>query len=202
MPLSTYSDILSFWFGDPNQADIPTPERTALWFGIGKKSDDLVNDLCSPITHAILQEQHREWLAHPEGRLALIVVLDQFVPRIFREDVRAFSAEQKALNLCLEGMQCDDDQRLTLMERAFFYMPMVHVEDLHIQKNALLAYETLVNLSMPELVNIFKSFYDYAYEHYKLIVKFHRFPQRNMLLGRDSTPEEKAFLEAMHVDGE
>lgn len=86
------------------------------------------------------------------------------------------------------------DHTLSLIERVFFYFPLMHSENLEMQATAVRAYQILVNLAFPETRGIFESFLDYAVRHYEVIKRFGRFPQRNEIIGRPSTAEEQEFM--------
>ena len=99
-----------------------------------------------------------------------------------------------ALELCVKGLDEKMDQSLTLIERVFFYMPLVHAEDAEVQERSIRLYQALVILSMTETTQVYQFFLAYAYAHFRVIKEFGRFPQRNEILGRQSTQAELVFL--------
>src|SRR5207244_3704913 len=113
---------------------------------------------------------------------------------LFRKSPDAFKCDDNAQDLCLEGLRNKMDQSLTLIERVFFYMPLVHAEDAIRQEQSIRLYQDLVTLSMSETTQIYQLFLAYAYAHFRVIKEFGRFPQRNQILGRPSTEAELAFL--------
>jgi uncharacterized protein (DUF924 family) len=129
--------------------------------------------------------------------LALIIIFDQFSRSIYRNSASAYAQDQKALSLCLNGIQKEYDHALSLIERVFFYLPLMHAESLEMQTTAVRAFQILVNLSFSETRSIYENFLDYAIKHYEVIRRFGRFPQRNISLARPSTPEEEEFLKTM-----
>jgi uncharacterized protein (DUF924 family) len=133
------------------------------------------------------------------GILALIILLDQFPRHLYRQTPSAFAQDQKALNLCLAGIQNEFDHLLSLIERVFFYYPLMHAESLEMQATAVRAYQILVNLAFPETRAIYENFLAYAIKHYEIIKQFGRFPHRNLLLGRMSTADELEFLKTAQV---
>ncbi len=130
----------------------------------------------------------------PRGRLALIILLDQFPRYINKRTPDAFVNDDDAQRLCIEGLREKMDQSLTLIERVFFYMPLVHAENSEEQEKSIRLYQDLVSLSMSETTQIYQLFLAYAYAHFRVIKEFGRFPQRNQILGRSSTEAEIAFL--------
>lgn len=188
-------ELLNFWFGNLGSADLPTSDRTNLWFGdneVVKKQ--LVETFKDEFDQATVGNLANEWSKTPRGRLALIILYDQFSRYIHRRSPLAFSNDSHAQNLCVEGLREKMDQSLTLIERVFFYMPLVHSEDEEIQEKSIRLYQELVTLSMSETTQIYQLFLAYAYAHYRVIKEFGRFPQRNKILGRESTEAELAFL--------
>jgi uncharacterized protein (DUF924 family) len=125
-----------------------------------------------------------EWRSSPAGRLAEIIVLDQFSRNLFRDDARAFAADPLALALAQEAVAAGADLALTKVERSFLYMPYMHSESRAIHVVA----ERLFREKAPE--------YNHEFElrHKAIIDRFGRYPHRNATLGRESTPEELAFL--------
>lgn len=125
------------------------------------------------------------WRDTPEGRLAEIIVLDQFSRNLFRDDARAFATDGMALVLAQEAIRAKADRDMPAPHRAFLYMPFMHSESpvIHVEAEHL--------FRQPGLEN------NYAFElkHKTIIDRFGRYPHRNRVLGRASTPEELAFLE-------
>lgn len=186
-------ELLNFWFGDLGVADLPTSDRTNIWFG----DNDTVRQQLLTFNNefeAAAVGQLEPWSKTPRGRLALIILLDQFPRYIYRRSSRAFAHDADALRLCEDGIENKMDHALTLVERVFFYMPLVHSEDNEAQEKSIRLYQELVSLSMTETTQIYQLFLAYAYAHYRVIKEFGRFPQRNQVLGRDSTESELAFL--------
>lgn len=187
-------EILDFWFGNLGSADLPTSDRTSLWFG---ENDTIKHQLVKTFRSefdAAINGDLAEWTKTPRGRLALIILLDQFPRYLHRHTPKAFAYDSEAQQLCIEGLREKMDHSLTLIERVFFYMPLVHAEDSETQEKSIRLYQELVSLSMSETTQVYQLFLAYAYAHFRVIKEFGRFPQRNRILGRDSTPAEAAFL--------
>lgn len=186
-------ELLNFWFGNLGSADLPNSDRTNLWFG----ENEIVKQKLAAFTdeyEAASTGKLFEWSNTPRGRLALIILLDQFSRYIHRRSSLAFAFDKTAQELCAEGLRQKMDQSLTLIERVFFYMPLVHSEDSNSQEQSIRLYQELVSLSMSETTQIYQLFLAYAYAHFRVIKEFGRFPQRNKILGRESTQAEIAFL--------
>lgn len=186
--------LLDFWFGNLGTADLPSSDRTRLWFGDDETvKRELVKSFKKEFAEASTGGL-AEWNKTPRGCLALIILLDQFPRYMHRGSSKAFSFDKMAQTLCMEGLQDKVDHSLTLIERVFFYMPLVHAEDSDIQEKSIRLYQELVTLSMAETTQIYQLFLAYAYAHFRVIKEFGRFPQRNISLGRKSTDAELAFL--------
>lgn len=167
--------VLTFWF------DELTP---AQWF---KK--DAAMDLQIAHRFGALLEQAAacecyQWRTTPQGRLAEIIVLDQFSRNIYRDDARAFANDALALSLAQEAVAQGADKALTPVERSFLYMPYMHSESAKIHTVAMTLFD------QPGLENNL----DFEARHKAIIDRFGRYPHRNTLLGRDSSEEEEAFL--------
>ncbi len=189
-------ELLNAWFGDLGRADLPTSDRTGLWFGDNEKLKSDMVKLYYNEYQAATSGQLIEWASTPRGRLALIILLDQFSRWNYRNSPTAFNFDKMAQQLCIEGLRANMDQSLTLIERVFFYMPLVHAEDTEIQDRSIQLFQSLVSLSMTETTQVYQLFLAYAYAHFRVIKEFGRFPQRNDILGRESTSEEIAFLKS------
>ena len=189
-------DILNFWFGDLGRADLPSSDRTNLWFG---ESDKLKKEMATMFNkeyQAAISGELNDWLKTPRGRLALIILLDQFSRWAYRNTPNAFTQDKLAQKICIEGLKEKMDKSLTLIERVFFYMPLVHAEESGIQDQSIQLFQSLVSLSMTETTQVYQLFLAYAYAHFRVVKEFGRFPQRNQILGRVSTDAEIAFLKS------
>ena len=147
----------------------------------------------SPVFLALVDEAAAgrldDWADRPEGLLALIVLLDQFPRNLFRNAPRAFATDAQALALAQQALAQGVDAQLMPVARAFIYLPFEHSEDLAMQDRAVALFSALAQHG-----EAFASYLDYAERHRDVIRRFGRFPHRNAILGRASTPEEIAFL--------
>lgn len=187
-------ELLKFWFGDAGYADLPASNRTNLWFGESEKVRTQLVQFFGKEFNDAKMGLLDGWSRTPRGRLALIILLDQFPRYIHKGSSDAFTYDAKAQTVCLEGLGEKMDHSLTLIERIFFYMPLVHAEKLDLQEHSIKLYQNLASLSLAETTQVYQLFLAYAYAHFRVIQEFGRFPQRNIALGRASTNEELAFL--------
>jgi uncharacterized protein (DUF924 family) len=134
------------------------------------------------------------WAAEPEGRLALIILIDQFRRNIYRNTVKAFSKDNLALKLCVEGAMEKKDLGLTPIQRVFFYMPLQHAESRKVQAKSVDLYNRLATLVSPTYRETFLTVAQFAELHRDIIDQFGRFPHRNKLLERENTAEEAEYL--------
>jgi len=191
---TTPQEVLSFWFGDDVLGG-SWQDRSGTWFSGGPEVDAEISQRFGDAYGAAAAGELQPWADRAYGRLALIILLDQFSRNIHRGQAEAFEYDPVALKLALDGVQEGHDRQLLPIERLFAYMPMMHAEDVDIQRQALTLFTALSDEAgdeTPFLVGAVKS----AQEHYDIIEKFGRFPHRNAVLGRTPTPEEEAFLAA------
>ena len=169
-------DILAFWFGELQPAQWFRPDA-ALDASIAARFGDTLAALRLQVPAA--------WTATSRGTLAAVIVLDQFPRNIHRGTPEAFSSDATALALAAGLISKGGDRELSDVERQFLYMPYQHAEDLSVQERSLELYCALGNANV----------LDFATRHRDIIVRFGRFPHRNVIVGRASTPEEVAFLQ-------
>jgi uncharacterized protein (DUF924 family) len=174
----TAEDVLSFWFESHGPKD---------WFG-GMASFDQVVVEGFLVTHGrAVANELVSWRTTPAGRLAELIVLDQFSRQIYRRQARAFASDGQALALAQELVLRGDDLKIEEARRRFAYMPYMHSESRVVQD---------------ESVRLFSAFDEeaqrYARDHRALIVRFGRYPHRNATLGRESTAAEQEYLSGNH----
>ncbi len=194
--MQRYEDILTFWFGRVEQTIAPSEHRSRIWFSDDPGVDDLMRAEFMDDMHKARSGEYDEWRLHPRGQLALVLLFDQFSRHMFRGTSQAFEYDTQALGIVLEGLENDSDHELSLIERVFYYFPLLHSEELCHQEQSMRAYALVDSLAFDETHVIFGSFLKFAHHHHGLIARYGRFPQRNPILGRPSTAEELAFLES------
>ncbi|MGH7851772.1 MAG: DUF924 family protein [Thermodesulfobacteriota bacterium] len=188
--------ILDFWFGKPEKGGVPPLELSRMWWAKDQKTDDYIrNNFESGLVNA-KEGELREWEKTPRGMLALIILLDQFSRNIYRDTPGAFSQDARALVIAAKGIEKGFDKGLPPVMRVFFYMPFMHSEDLEMQERSIALFGALEKdfPSPPELAEMLSNNRDYAERHYAIIERFGRYPHRNRILGRESSPEEIEFL--------
>ena len=188
-------EILTFWFGDLDEHGHVKQSRAALWWKGAEETDRLLRDRFADDLARGAEGQRDHWAEHARGRLALIITLDQFPRSMFRGTPRAFAADARARELCLQGLARDQHRELGLSERVFFYMPLEHAEDRDLQRRSVELFEELLADAPGHLGEPYEAYLDYAVRHRDIVERFGRFPHRNAILGRASTAEELAFLE-------
>ena len=198
----TYDDVLSFWFGRVEETLIPSAHRARIWFNDSPEIDALIRSEFSAWMTALCAGEYDHWREIPRGALASVVAYDQFSRHLYRGTAQAYAYDETALDLTLSGMAAGFDHELSLIERVFFYFPLLHSENLTHQAQAIGAYAGLVAVSFPETRALYDSFYQFAQYHYGLIEEFGRFPIRNEALGRVSTQAEIAYLDRLVAEKE
>jgi len=134
------------------------------------------------------------WAHQPKGRLALILLLDQFRRNIYRNKPEAFARDKVALKLCVEGAIEKKDKGLSPIERVFFYMPLQHAESRKVQSKSREIYGKLAEAVSATYKETFETVAQFADLHADIIEQFGRFPHRNAVLNRANTSEEDAYL--------
>ena len=190
----TVEEILTFWFGSNPDDTMVAKEKSALWWSKNPEVDaEILQRFESSVNRAAAGELYA-WESNPRGRLALILLTDQFPRNIYRNSPGAFAHDSKALAWCLDGIQQRLDLKLRPIERVFFYLPLEHAESLEYQEQSVKYFGEMVSNVGPEQKQTFQEYLDFAVRHRDVIARFGRFPHRNKILGRVSTPEELAFL--------
>ena len=180
--------VLDFWFLAPDNPG--HGQSRAEWFRKDDAFDAQIRERFGALIDTAIDGGLRDWAATPRGALAQILLLDQFTRNVYRDTPRAFAGDPQALELAIALTQDGQDQELEPTLRAFVYMPFEHAEDLAMQARAVELFQLLTQSREG-----FESMLDYAQRHQEVIARFGRFPHRNAILGRDSTPEELAFLQ-------
>ena len=170
------AQVLQFWFEES------TPQQ---WFAVDAVFDALVTERFGAVLRAAARCELADWRSTAQGRLAEIIVLDQFSRNVYRGTAQAFAQDALALALAQEAIAAGHDQALSVLQRGFLYLPFMHSESalIHVQAEKLFALPGLEDNYRFELL------------HKAIIERFGRYPHRNAALGRTSTPEELEFLQ-------
>ena len=167
--------VHAFWFEETG------PEK---WWNKDCEFDALIRERFAGVHALAVRCELHEWRRTPRGRLAEIIVLDQFSRNIFRNRPESFANDAFALALAQAAVECGADKTLTASEKSFLYMPFMHSESLQIHEIAMQLYAQ----------EGLEYNYDFEKKHKAVIERFGRYPHRNAILGRASTPEETEYL--------
>ena len=186
--------LLVTWFGTADlHAPIDAATRAA-WFRSDPAFDERLRadfgDLIVPARDGALAA----WEASDAGTLALMLLLDQLPRNLFRGSGESFASDAQAVGLADRAIARGVDDRMSIARRPFLYLPYEHAEDLAEQDKGIARFESLVAAAGPEDADWAATTLDYARRHRALIDRFGRFPHRNAMLGRESTPAEVELL--------
>ncbi|MBM3504752.1 MAG: DUF924 domain-containing protein [Alphaproteobacteria bacterium] len=184
--MTTPSEVLTFWFGSATlDAPVEPQER---WFKKDPAFDQLIRERFAAMVEVAERGGLDAWLANPEGCLALLILLDQFPRNMFRDTAKMYSCDEKARTVAVHAVARGFDRRPAPVARWFMYLPFVHSEALIDQERALALFDTIPDGEVhTEARRSLR-------RHHEIIVRFGRFPHRNHILGRASTPQESEFL--------
>jgi uncharacterized protein (DUF924 family) len=187
-------EILSFWFKEQELSAPQIDRRMDTWFGEDPIFDHEIEKRFAGDVEKACNGQLDHWAEEPRGRLALIILIDQFRRNIYRNTAQAFSMDRLALKLCVEGAMEKKDKGLTPIQKVFFYMPLQHAESAKVQAKSVELFTRLAESVSPTYQETFLTIAQFAELHKDIIDQFGRFPHRNRLLNRENTPEEDQYL--------
>lgn len=187
-------EILAFWFADATGDAIALARCTALWFGSDPAFDARIRERFGDLAAAAAGGGLEAWGSEARSTLALVILLDQFPRNLHRNSPLAFASDQRALAHTLRALERGLDRELAPVEALFLALPLEHAEQLDHQERMVAFCEDLVRRVPSPLEQAFAGFASYARRHRDVIERFGRFPHRNRLLGRASTPEEESYL--------
>ena len=188
-------DVLDFWFGELDDLGCAAPNQRKLWWTKSDAFDSAIRSQFLNDYEAIVSGDREVWRNTSRGSLATIIVLDQFSRNMFRGTSKMFAADPLAREVCCEGLDAGFDDELAFDERVFFYLPLEHSEDPELHERCIEVFARMVDGAPESLRNDAKYYLDFAERHRVIIDRFGRYPHRNDILGRPSTPEETAFLQ-------
>jgi len=191
---TTSDDVLAFWFGEEHGDWEAAPGKASMWFRGGADVDREIRERFGDAVRRAGAGELDGWAETPRGRLSLVVLLDQMTRNIHRGSGEAFACDERVRVLVAEGLVAGVDRELRPVERTFFYMPLMHAEDLACQDRCLALFEALSAEASHEHRERFAANVEYARRHRDVVARFGRFPHRNQRLRRESTPEEREFL--------
>ena len=171
-----YKDVIKFWFEDINPAK---------WWIKDSEFDQTIITRFSELHQRAIAGELFHWRRSAEGRLAEIIILDQFSRNMFRDTPRAFVYDNMAVVLAQEAIAFGADKELSQLQCSFLYLPFMHSESAIIHQQAVFLYQG----------NDIQTNLDFELQHQAIIEQFGRYPHRNTILGRESTVEERVFLD-------
>jgi uncharacterized protein (DUF924 family) len=180
---TTAREVLDFWFG--REGEPGYGEFREAWFRKDPEFDKLVRDRFEALYEAAATGELDGWKEEARSCLALVILLDQFPRNMFRGDPRSYATDRKAQKVSEYAVDRAFDRELPAFQRMFLYMPFMHSEDLEHQRRSV---ELFRGLGGEDDAT------GYAVRHMEIIERFGRFPHRNEVLGRRTTPEEAEFL--------
>lgn len=180
------NEVLDFWFGRSNSPEFGKVQNK--WFEKNLAFDEKVRSGFLSQYELAASGQLDSWQESPESCLALIILLDQFPRNMFRGTPQAFATDSKALAAAEQAVKNNFDRQLLPVQRWFIYLPFEHSENLEHQQKSVELFSNLQGEPDSESV------INYAIRHLKIIERFGRFPHRNEIIGRETTPEEAEFL--------
>jgi len=194
--IATAEDVLGFWFPPGLDADLETHlKQVTTWFRGDADFDREIEERFKSTWEAAVCGELDDWAATPRGRLALILVLDQFSRNIARGTPAAYAQDKKAQRLAREAIEQDLTDDMPIWQVQYFGVVLGHSEDLELQDIAVPFMERMIAERPPPHL---KAFYEATLRqprgHREVIRRFGRHPQRNAILGRESTPEELEYL--------
>jgi uncharacterized protein (DUF924 family) len=196
---STQSDpqsILDFWFADASGDPARAEARESFWFGSPGETDAVVRQRFGAAIEAAARGELAAWQNAPRSALALVLLLDQFPRNVGRGTARAFAHDAHALVTARAAIAAGHLEHLAPIEQAFLILPFQHSESIEMQRESVRRSEEIRRAAPPSWQPLLAHYADFARQHLALIERFGRFPHRNRALGRDSTPEERAYLAA------
>lgn len=192
--METIESLHAFWFGG-NADDAAADRQSTLWWGKSAATDAEATARFLPLVQAAGAGTLDGWAGTPQGALALILLTDQLPRNIYRGSAAAFASDPIARATTVAGLEQGMDRLLVPIERVFFYLPLEHSESMTDQDRAVSLYTRLVGEVPAAQAERYQNFLTFARRHRRVIERFGRFPHRNAIIGRESTPEELSFLQ-------
>lgn len=186
--------ILDYWFGTLDGPDDVDRTKNGLWWNGGPEIDAEVSTRFGALVEAAVAGTLDAWCETPRGALALVILLDQFTRNVHRGSAQAYAGDPKAVQICSDAIARGHDRALRLIERSFFYMPLMHAEDTSTAERSLELFGALAQEITASSREGHPNFLSHAKQHADIVLRFGRYPHRNELLGREPRPEELEYL--------
>lgn len=192
--MSQPEEVLAFWFGDACDSPEAARARNPFWYSPDPATDHQIWELYADVLTDASAGLYDYWQETPQGRLALIILFDQFPRNMFRGTSEVYRYDSNALQLAGQGITVGHLADLSVPEQTFFLMPYQHSEDIAVQRVGVDMMRALFSSAALEWKEFAKESLDYAVRHHDIVAEYGRFPHRNSLLGRNSTEAETRFL--------
>lgn len=187
--------VLDFWFSTRELNSPRVDSRMDRWFGDGDNAlNQRITDNFEELVESASAGDLDTWTHTPDGRLALIILLDQFRRHIYRGTAEAFSQDKQALKISIEGTITGDHSKLSAIQRMIFFMPLQRSESLKIQDKSVAVFRALAESVSATLRETFLTVANFAELRRDIVAEFGRFPHRNPILGREDTAAETAYM--------
>lgn len=190
------TEVLSFWFASALENPEAARVRAKAWFSYDAAFDQEIVRRFGDLPDRIMRGELDDWREAPKPALARIICLDQFPRNMYRDDPRAFHYDATALQGAIDVVSRGFDGALHPLQAVFAYLPFEHAENMAMQAQSVELFEKLQSRSPVGSESQFAGFADYARRHRDVVARFGRFPHRNTVLRRTSTPEETQYLES------
>jgi len=194
MSTAQIQEVLDFWFATRELNEPTIDSRMDRWFDDDVSFNTELTERFADLAKQALSTDIDDWAKTPPGRLALILLLEQFPRRIYKNDNKAFSGDRKALKLCEQGVASDAYRELSAIEQMFFFMPLQRAESIKVQQTSVKVFNSLAKRVSATMRDTFETVAQFAELRRDIIAEFGRFPHRNASLGRSNTGEENAYL--------
>lgn len=190
----TAESIVRFWFGSSDDDAVAAKEQGKLWWSKDDKTDAEIRQRFEQTTTSLARGECDQWADSPVGVLAMVLAADQFPRNMYRGTPQSFAFDTLGLRWALHALERGMDNHLRPIQRVFLYLPFEHSEVLADQNRSVILFEQLHKQVSSGQQETFAGFVDFAKRHREVIRRFGRFPHRNRILERESTPEEIEFL--------
>lgn len=189
-------EVVHFWLGAAPEDVAAVDAASKRWYAVDDQFDAQILDRFGAAIRRAREGAFRDWEDTAHGALALVILLDQLSRNAYRGTPEAFAGDARALAVAISAVDSRLDRELGCAGRTFLYHPFEHSEDPADQERSVRLFESLVEEVPGEWRQFAADFVPYAHAHRDVIARFGRFPHRNAILGRKSTPEELAYLRA------
>jgi uncharacterized protein (DUF924 family) len=184
--------ILDYWFDYQNHPE--SLYNRGFWWEKNANTDSFIKNKFGKIREQAIIGDLNDWLNSPKGTLAYMILIDQFSRNIYRDTPQMFQYDELASAAAKHAIENEMDKQLSLTERVFLYLPFEHSENLNDQNFSVSLFEKLYEETQHNEKEIANNFLNFAKKHREIIEKFNRFPHRNKILSRETTPDEETYL--------